>query len=111
MVSCGQGNLSRHPAQLTGVLLIVVLLADVPGVTVELGARAQAAVAQLQIWGPGHRHLSSRPWSRDLELRRLQSWNLKRKHLTVVLGFKSICGPVVALVLGQCSSKSFLLRA
>ena len=57
------------------------------------------------------RHLSSQPWSWDLELKRLQSWNLKCKHLTVVLGFKSICGTVVALVLGQCSSKSFLLRA
>lgn len=104
MVSCGQGNLSRHPAQLTGVLLIVVLLADVPAVTVELGASALAVVAQLQIWGPEHRHLSSRPWSRDLELRQLQSWNLKCKHLIVVLGFKSICGPVVALVLGRAAA-------
>lgn len=105
MVSCcGQGNLSWHLAQLTGVLLIVVLLANVCGVTVELGARAQAVVAQLQIWGPEHGHLSSHAWSRGLELRRLQSWNLKCKHLTVVLGFESICEPVVALVWGSAAA-------
>ena len=34
--SCGQGNLSWHPAQLTGVVLIVVLLANAHGVTTEL---------------------------------------------------------------------------
>lgn len=56
---CGQGDLSWHQVQLTGVLLIMVVLMSAHGVAMELGSGAQAHTKQLQSWSLKCKHLQS----------------------------------------------------
>lgn len=106
---CGQGDLSWHQVQLTGVLLIMVVLMSAHGVAMELGSGAQVHTKQLQSWSLKCKHLQSnsgsgvqsicgirglwQPWSRGSAAVALSCWGQSNVSLSR--------GPVAMMAFGE----------